>query len=301
MRNMLDGDVIGLLEKTTALVAKSYKALVIYNDDLREQPQSVSFSQGANIGLVQFAANIRMWGTIEKGIKQGQAVYLGLRYAPFPVIGAPVGLALGGGCELLLHCAAVQAYAESYIGLVEVGVGVVPGWGGCTSLLSRWQHAKGAPKGPMPAVAKAFETISTATVSKSAAQAKELMFLRPADGITMNRYRLLADARAKALAMAADYQAPEPVKLKLPGATGRVGVKLVVDGFHKRGIATNHDLTVFEHLANVLTGGDTDYLDTLDEQEVMDLERQAFMALIRTKESQARIKSIIDTGKPLRN
>ena len=301
MRNMLDGDVIGLLEKTTALVAKSYKALVIYNDDLREQPQSVSFSQGANIGLVQFAANIRMWGTIEKGIKQGQAVYLGLRYAPFPVIGAPVGLALGGGCELLLHCDAVQAYAESYIGLVEVGVGVVPGWGGCTSLLSRWQHAKNVPRGPMPAVAKAFETISTATVSKSAAQAKELMFLRPADGITMNRYRLLADARAKALAMAADYQAPEPVKLKLPGATGRVGVKLVVDGFHKRGIATNHDLTVFEHLANVLTGGDTDYLDTLDEQEVMDLERQAFMALIRTKESQARIKSIIDTGKPLRN
>jgi 3-hydroxyacyl-CoA dehydrogenase len=301
MRNMLDGDVIGLLEKTTALVAKGYKALVIYNDDLREQPQSVSFSQGANIGMVQFAANIRMWGTIEKGIKQGQAVYLGLRYAPFPVIGAPVGLALGGGCELLLHCDAVQAYAESYIGLVEVGVGVIPGWGGCTSLLSRWQHGKNVPRGPMPAVAKAFETISTATVSKSAAEAKELMFLRPADGITMNRYRLLADAKARALAMAADYQAPEPPKLKLPGATGRVAVKLVVDGFHKRGIATNHDLTVFEHLANVLTGGDTDYLDTLGEQEVMALERQAFMALIRTKESQARIKSIIDTGKPLRN
>jgi 3-hydroxyacyl-CoA dehydrogenase len=301
MRNMLDADIIGLLEKTTALVAKSYQALVIYNDDLREQPQSVSFSQGANIGLVQFAANIRMWGTIEKGIRQGQAAYLGLRYAPFPVIGAPVGLALGGGCEMLMHCDAVQAYAESYIGLVEVGVGVVPGWGGCTTLLTRWQHAKGAPQGPLPAVAKAFETISTATTSKSAAEAKELMFLRPTDGITMNRYRLLADAKAKALAMVADYHAPEPPVLKLPGPTGRVALKIATESFHKRGLATDHDVTVADHLATVLSGGDTDYLDTLREQDVMDLERQAFMALIRTKESQARIKSIIDTGRPLRN
>jgi 3-hydroxyacyl-CoA dehydrogenase len=301
MRNMLDGDIIGLLEKTTALVAKGYKALVIYNDDLREQPQKVNFSQGANIGLVQFAANIRMWGTIEKAIKQGQAAYLGLRYAPFPVVSAPVGMALGGGAEMLLHSDAVQAYAEAYIGLVEVGVGVVPGWGGCTTLLARWQHAKGAPKGPMPAVAKVFETISTATVAKSAAEAKELLFLRPSDGITMNRYRLLADAKAKALALAADYHAPEPPVFKLPGASGRTALKLATDSFHKRGIATDHDVTVSGHLAQVLTGGDTDYLDVLTEKDVMDLERQAFMTLVRTKESQARIKSIIDTGKPLRN
>jgi 3-hydroxyacyl-CoA dehydrogenase len=301
MRNMLDGDIIGLLEKTTALVAKSYKALVIYNDDLREQPQKVNFSQGANIGLVQFAANIRMWGTIEKAIKQGQAAYLGLRYAPFPVVSAPVGMALGGGAEMLLHSDAVQAYAEAYIGLVEVGVGVVPGWGGCTTLLNRWQHAKGAPKGPMPAVAKVFETISTATVAKSAAEAKELLFLRPADGITMNRYRLLADAKARALQLAVDYHAPEPPVFKLPGATGRTALSLATDSFHKRGIATDHDVTVSGHLANVLTGGDTDYLDVLTEGQIMDLERQAFMTLIRTKESQARIKSIIDTGKPLRN
>ena len=301
MRNMLDGDIIGLLEKTTALVAKSYKALVIYNDDLREQPQKVNFSQGANIGLVQFAANIRMWGTIEKAIKQGQAAYLGLRYAPFPVVSAPVGMTLGGGAEMLLHSDAVQAYAEAYIGLVEVGVGVVPGWGGCASLLTRWQHAKGAPKGPMPAVAKVFETISTATVAKSAAEAKELMFLNPGDGITMNRYRLLADAKAKALKLAVDYHPPEPPVFKLPGATGRTALKLATDSFHKRGIATAHDVTVSGHLANVLTGGDTDYLDVLTEKDVMDLERQAFMTLVRTKESQARIKSIIDTGKPLRN
>jgi 3-hydroxyacyl-CoA dehydrogenase len=301
MRNMLDGDILTLLEKATALVAKSYKALVIYNDILREQPQKVNFSQGANIGLAQFAANIRMWGTIEKNIKHGQAVYLGLRYAPFPVVSAPVGLALGGGCELLLHSDYVQAYAETYCGLVEVGVGLIPGWGGCATMLNRWQHAKDAPKGPMPAVAKVFEIISTATVAKSAVDAKELLFLRPTDGITMNRYRLLADAKAKALQLAANYTPPEPRTVKLPGPAGRVGLKMAVEGFAKRGIATPHDVTVADHLAMVLTGGDTDLIDEVKETELMDLERQAFMTLIRTKESLARIKHIIDTGKPLRN
>jgi 3-hydroxyacyl-CoA dehydrogenase len=301
MRNMLDGDIIGLLEKATALVSKSYKALVIYNDILREQPQKVNFSQGANIGLAQLAANIRMWGMIEKNIKQGQQVYLGLRYAPFPVVSAPVGLALGGGCEMLLHSDHVQAYAETYCGLVEVGVGLIPGWGGCATMLNRWQHAKDMPKGPMPAVAKVFETISTATVAKSAADAKELLFLRPSDGITMNRYRLLADAKAAALKLAANYTKPEPTTVKLPGPAGRVGLKMVVEGFAKRGIATPHDVTVSDHLAMVLTGGDTDLLDEVKETDLMDLERQAFMTLIRTKESQARIKAIIDTGRPLRN
>jgi 3-hydroxyacyl-CoA dehydrogenase len=129
----------------------------------------------------------------------------------------------------------------------------------------------------------------------------ELKFLRATDRITMNRDRLLADAKARALELAHGYQAPEPVPLKLPGATGRVALAMATDSFHKRGIATNHDVTVSAHLADVLTGGDADYLDELQETDVMDLERKNFMALIRTKESQARIKSIIDTGKPLRN
>jgi 3-hydroxyacyl-CoA dehydrogenase len=153
----------------------------------------------------------------------------------------------------------------------------------------------------MPAVAKVFETISTATVAKSAADAKELLFLRPTDGITMNRYRLLADAKAKALQLAANYTPPEPRTVKLPGPAGRVGLKMAVEGFAKRGIATPHDVTVADHLAMVLTGGDTDLIDEVKETELMDLERQAFMTLIRTKESLARIKHIIDTGKPLRN
>ena len=301
VRNMLDAEILGLLEKTLALTAKSYKALVIYNDNAREQPQKVNFSQGANIGLAYMWANIRLWNKIEANIKDGQELYRKMRYAPFPVIGAPVGLALGGGCEMLLHCSAVQAYAESYIGLVEAGVGVVPGWGGCATMLTRWQYDKQMPKGPMPAVAKVFEIISTATVSRSAAEAMELKFLRPTDGITMNRDRLLADAKAKALALMENYAPPEPLPLRLPGAAGRVALKMAVEGFHNRGIATDHDVTVAAALADVLTGGETDYLDELTESDVMDLERKSFMALARTKETQARIKSIVDTGRPLRN
>ena len=300
--NMLDGDVLGILEKTVALVGKSYKALVLYNDDLREAPHKTNFSTGANIGMAYMMANIRLWGKIEGSMKDGQKLYQAMRYARFPIVGAPAGRALGGGCEMLLHCSAVQAYAESYIGLVEVGVGLVPGWGGCATMLTRWSQDKQQPKGPMPAVAKVFEIVSTATVSRSAAEAIELKFLRATDGITMNRDRLLADAKARALAMVAEnYTPPEPPVLNLPGATGRVALKMAVDGFHARGVATDHDVTVSAALAEVLTGGDTDYLDPMTEDDVMALERKSFMGLIRTKESQARIKSIIDTGKPLRN
>jgi len=301
-RRMLDGDVLGILEKAMALVAKSHKALVLYNDDPREMPNNVNFSQGANLVSAMMAISIRLWGKIESSIKDGQKLYTAMRYAPFPIVGAPVGRALGGGCEMLMHCSAVQAYAESYIGLVEVGVGLIPGWGGCASLLTRWQYDKNMPKGPMPAVAKVFEIVSQATVSRSAAEAIELKFLSPTDGITMNRDRLLADAKARALAMAANYTPPETLPLTLPGPSGRVALSMAVEGFHKRGIATDHDVTVSGALAEVLSGGpNADHLTPVSESEVMDLERGAFMSLIRTKESQARIKSILTTGKPLRN
>jgi 3-hydroxyacyl-CoA dehydrogenase len=301
VRNMLDADVLGILEKALALTGASHKALVLYNDDPREQPQKVNFSQGANIGMVALTANIRLWGKLEAGMKDGQKLYQAMRYAPFPIIGAPVGMALGGGCEMLLHCAAVQAYAESYIGLVEAGVGLVPGWGGCATMLARWQADQQAPKGPMPAVAKVFETISTAQVSRSAAQAMEMKFLNAADGISMNRDRLLADAKAKALSMLEGYEPPEAPVLRLPGAAGRVALKMAVDGMAARGLATPHDITVSAALAEVLTGGDAEWIDPLTENDVMALERKAFMTLIKTKESQARLKSIVDTGKPLRN
>jgi 3-hydroxyacyl-CoA dehydrogenase len=292
--NSLDDQIITLLGKTIALVQEKYKALVIYNE-------GGNFSVGANLGLAMFAANIAAWSEIEKLIAGGQQVYKALKYAPFPVVAAPAGMALGGGCEILLHSDAIQAHAESYIGLVECGVGVVPGWGGCKEMLSRWATSGLLPRGPMPAASKVFETVSTATVSKSAAEAKELLFLRPADGITMNRYRLLADAKALALKLAVGYTPPQPVELKLPGAAGKLAFNMAVEGFHQRGIATDHDLVVGAELAGVLSGGDADIIDIVHEDDVLTLERAAFMKLMKTPATLARIEHMLVTGKPLRN
>jgi 3-hydroxyacyl-CoA dehydrogenase len=210
-------------------------------------------------------------------------------------------MALGGGCEILLHSAAVQAHAESYLGLVECGVGVVPAWGGCKEMLSRWTKSGLLPHGPMPAASKVFETVSTATVSKSAANAMELLYLRPDDGITMNRYRLLADAKARALELADNYTPPQPVDLQLPGPAGRLAFRMAAEGFHERGIATDHDMVVSDALAEVLTGGGADLVDTVSEDQLLSLERAAFMRLMKTEGTLARIEHMLVTGKPLRN
>jgi len=210
-------------------------------------------------------------------------------------------MALGGGCEMLLHAGAVQAHAESYIGLVECGVGVLPAWGGCAAMLERWQADPHTPRGPMPAVAKVFEMLSTATVSRSAAEAKGLKFLRESDGITMNRDRLLADAKAKALTLLATHAPPEPHDLTLPGPSGKVALKMAVHDFRKRGLATAHDAVVADALASVLSGGAADPTEPVNTHKVLDLEREGFMKLIRTEATLARIEHVLETGKPLRN
>ncbi len=292
--NSLDEGIIALLGKTVALVKEKYKALVIYNE-------GQNFSVGANLGTALFAANIAAWGEIERALATGQQVYKQLKYAPFPTVAAPAGMALGGGCEILLHSSAVQAHAESYIGLVECGVGVIPGWGGCKEMLLRWKVSGKLPGGPMPTPAKVFETVSTATTSKSAAEAKELLYLRPTDGITMNRDRLLADAKAKALALVDGYKPPEPQEIQLPGPSGALAMRLAAEGFHKRGIATDHDLVVATALAEVLAGGDTDLMDQVSEDKLLNLERAGFMKLIKTGATLARVEHTLTTGKPLRN
>ena len=292
--NALDADSLGLLGQALALAAKSCKGMVIHNE-------GESFSVGANLGVAMFAANVAAWPVIAQQVAGGQAAYKALKYAPVPVVGAPSGMALGGGCEGLLHCSAVQAHAETYMGLVEVGVGLLPGWGGCKELLGRWQGAPGLPRGPMPAVAKVFEVISTAQVSKSAAQARGLGFLRPTDAITMNRDRLLFDAKQRVLALADGYQPPKAFEYSLPGPGGRAALDLAVEGFAAAGKATPHDMVVSKQVARVLTGGDADPLDVLTEDDVTALEREAFMALVRTPASLARTEHMLATGKPLRN
>ena len=292
--NAMDPHILGMIQQAISLIAKNYKALVIYNE-------GSNFSVGANLGLLLFAANIASWDQIESMVKGGQETYKAMKYAPFPIVGAPAGMALGGGCEVLLHCSAVQAHAETYMGLVEVGVGVIPGWGGCKEMLQRWVTNKKRPGGLLPPVIKCFEMISTATVSKSAQEAQDYLFLRPHDAITMNRDRLLADAKARALAMVEGYQAPEPIEINLPGPTARVAMEMAVRDFQSMGKATPHDGVVSNQLAYVLSGGDTDMLDKVSEEQLLQLERTAFMNLLRTRNTLARMETMLETGKPLRN
>ena len=292
--NALDGDVMQLIIKALPLVQSQYKAMVVYND-------ADSFSAGANLGLALFAVNIAAWSEIEKLVAGGQMAYKGLKYAPFPVVGAPAGLAVGGGCEILLHCDAIQAHAELYTGLVECGVGLIPGWGGNGEMLDRARKARMMPRGPMPPVAKVFEQVSTATVSKSAAEARELLFLRPEDAITMNRDRLLYDAKQKALSLVDGYTPPEAPVFQLPGTSGRVALSMAAEGFRKQGKATDYDMVVSDALATVLTGGDADVVDTVTEQDLLRIERETFMRLVREPRSIARVEAMMETGKPLRN
>ena len=294
--NSLDPEIMALYKKTIKLVKgdESLKALVIYND-------GYNFSVGANLGLFLFAANIALWPEIERQIEDGQKTYMALKQAPFPVVAAPSGMALGGGCEILLHADAVQAHAETYTGLVEVGVGIIPGWGGCKEVLLRLQNHPRLPRGPMPAVAKAFEMIGTAQVAKSAAEALEMGLFKKSDNITMNRDRLLADAKANALSMVPDYAPPEDQELVLPGPTGRAAMHLALHDLALKGMATPHDQVVAGALSEVLTGGDTDMTETVSEKELLKLERTWFMTLARTQGTLARMEHMLDTGKPLRN
>jgi 3-hydroxyacyl-CoA dehydrogenase len=292
--NALDDQVVALINEAIAVVGERFKALVVYNE-------ASNFSAGANLGAAMFAVGAGLWDMVEASVAGGQQAYKALKYAPFPVVSAPAGLALGGGCEILLHSDAVQAHAETYAGLVECGVGLVPGWGGNGEMLDRWTKSRTLPNGPMPVLTKVFQSISTAVVAKSAAEAKEMMILRKDDGITMNRDRLLADAKAKALSLVEGYVAPEKPTFRLAGKSGRTGLNMAVSDFHKKGMATDYDLVVADRLAEVLTGGEADLVDTVTEDQLLDLERAAFMASVKDPRTQARVVHMLQTGKPLRN
>jgi len=295
-QNSIDFDIIQMMEKAIDLCeGSSYKALVIHNE-------GTNFSVGANIGLALFAANVAMWELIAQLVEKGQSVYQRLKYSNFPVVAAPTGMALGGGCEVLLHSNAVQAHGESYVGLVEVGVGLVPAWGGCKEMLRRWLSEAGRFGGSMVAVGKVFEIIGTAQVAKSAYEALEMKYFdKEHTAITMNKDRLLADAKAKALSMVEGFKAPEKVELSLPGGTAKVAMSMAVKGFVKAGKASPYDEEIAKRLAVILSGGDTDPTDTEDEDYILELERTAFMTLIRDPRTLARMESILVTGKPLRN
>ena len=296
--NTIDPEIMAMIRRIVTTVGDGsgqYKALVIYND-------GDNFSVGANLGLAMFLMNIASWDALEQSVADGQATYAALQRAPFPVVSAPAGMALGGGTEILLHSDAVQASAESYIGLVEAGVGIVPGWGGCKEMVLRHvAPLQGDAAKAMAAMGQVFQTIAMAKTSTSAADARALGFLRNTDGITMNRQRLLADAKARALALVPGYTPPAARSVSLPGARGRgmmmAGVKAMADA----GKATPHDVIVAGHLASVLSGGDADGSTPLDDTALLALERSHFMQLVHTSGTLARVEHMLATGKPLRN
>lgn len=292
--NSLNPLTLRMINQSVRVVRNGFKGLVVYNE-------ASNFSVGANIYLASLAARFGAWFVIRGLLRKGQESYANLKQAPFPVVAAPSGMALGGGCELLLHSDAVQAHAETYVGLVEAAVGFVPGWGGCKEMIWRWAAAEDRAGGPMPPIIKVFETIGMATVAKSAAEAQDLKFLRASDGITMNRDRLLADAKAKAIELAKGYAPPEESDIYLPGPTAKAAMGLAIDNFRLSGKATPHDAVVGKHLAEVLSGGDTDITESLSTEQMLALERKVFMQLVKKPATLARVRHMLKTGKPLRN
>ena len=210
-------------------------------------------------------------------------------------------MTLGGGCEIALHAARVQAAAESYIGLVEVGVGLIPAGGGTKELLARAMEAQPAGD-PLPAVQRVFETIGFATVSTSGPDAMRIGYLREGDEITMNRDRLLADAKAQALAMATDYRPAQPRQAIRVGGEGVLAaLKLGVHLAWRAGRISDHDAVIGRKLAWILAGGNLLHPSTLTEQQLLDLEREAFLSLCGERKTMERIAHTLKTGKPLRN
>jgi 3-hydroxyacyl-CoA dehydrogenase len=283
-----------LTEATNQCETGNYEGVVIGND-------GSNFSAGANLGLSSFVSNVGAWEEAEKFIFGGQIAFMMLKHGNFPVVGASSGLAIGGGCEVLLACDAVQAHSESYIGLVEVGVGLVPAWGGCKEMITRWNNDIEQPKGPMATIMKIFQNIGTAKVATSAQEAKEMHFLRDEDKITMNRARVLCEAKELCVIMAQNYEAPLPSEHYLPGPSGKAALDLAVNDLVKAGHATPHDVVVTKELSYILSGGNTDPTDTVSDDKLLEMEKESILKLMKTEGTMDRVEHMLTTGRPLRN
>jgi len=302
--NSIDEGIIEMLRYVVEEGQKQFRAVVIGNE-------AADFSAGANLLLVLMGSRQGEWKLLEGAINGLQQAHQLLKYSPIPIVAAPSGRALGGGCEIIMHSNHARAHAESYIGLVEVGVGLVPAGGGCKELLLRYGaslESQLARKtgGPFTPARRAFEIIAVATVSTSALEAQELRFLRKSDAITVNRDLLLRDAKADALRLAeakeaGTWQPAQPTMMILPGPGARMVLEQQIDNLLLMGKVSEHDAVVGHHLARVLTGGDCSPVTPITEQQVLDLEREAFLSLCGMEKTQDRMQAILMTGKPLRN
>jgi 3-hydroxyacyl-CoA dehydrogenase len=296
--NTMGAGVLAMIRKGLDRVADGkYVGLVIGNDDPR------AYSAGADLGAVVAQVQAGDWKGLDEMVRYFQEGAQLVRRAPFPVVAAPFGLTLGGGAEYALHADRIQAHAELYMGLVEAGVGLIPAGGGTKELLFRFTEelVPYDEADPFEAVKRAFKVIAMATTSTSALEARTLGFLRPvADRITMNRDRLIADAKARVLDLAPDYVAPPPRTITALGKEALGNLMYAGWAMREGGQITDHEVRIARELAYVLSGGDGPPR-VVTEQDVLDLEREAFLRLLGTKETQERIAYTLKTGKPLRN
>ncbi len=304
--NSLGGDIVGLISQTLKAdgYGDGFDAFVISND-------ADNFSVGANVVLLLMSIQEEEWDDVDVAIRQFQGMTQAIKFSPKPVVVAPFGLTLGGGTEISLHAAARQPHAELYAGLVEVGVGLLPGGGGCKEMLLRAVDQAGSirPGGRgesvelMEAVKKVFEIIATGKVATSACEARGLGFLRESDNITMNRERVLADAKARALELVrGGYEPPPPrADIPAPGENVLAALRLGVHIMRQGDFITDHEVKIATKVAEVLCGGNVTSGTPVSEQYVLDLEREAFKSLCGERKTQERIQYTLKTGKTLRN
>ncbi len=282
--NSLGEDSIGMMYAGLEELEKNFAAMVIAND-------GENFSVGANLMMMLLGAQEGEWDEINAAVNRFQQVNMALKYAPKPVVSAPFARTLGGGCEIVLHTARPQASAELYMGLVEVGVGLIPGGGGCKELLLRLKDPR-----------KVFELIGMAKVSSSADDAKKLGLLDRAAPISMNPERLIGDAKALALSLASNYAPPTPRNdIKFSGEAGFSLLKLGAWSMRQGHFISDHDVVIAEKLGKILTGGNLTGEPVVSEQYLLDLEREAFLSLCGMPKTQERMQFMLKTGKPLRN
>jgi len=303
--NAIGEDIIAMIHKSADIVSKDFDGMIIAND-------GTNFSAGANLVMVLFAAQEEEWDDLDFAIKSLQDALMKLKYLDKPVVGAPAGMTLAGGCEVCLAADRVRYAAETYMGLVEVGVGLIPAGGGCKELVIRnTEHLFEVGKGGvyqkqielMPFVARAFENIALAKVSTSGPEAVKLGYLRSTDKMTVNRDYLMEDAKKMVLAMNMEgYTPSKPLEeIRVAGENTLAMIKLAIWTLHEQGYATDHDVTVSQKVAHVLCGGNLIPDTKVSEQYLLDLEREAFLSLCGDPKTQARIQHMLNTGKPLRN
>ncbi len=295
--NTIDDDVVKMMNEGVVEAEKNFEALVIGNDGQH-------FGAGANLMLIFMGAQQQQWDMIGGAIKALQDALQGLRYARVPVVAAPFQFTFGGCAELAMAADACEAHAETYMGLVEVGAGLVPAGGGCLRMVERWIGPVADVKevDPLPLIGQASLNIATAKVATGAEEARLLRYLLSSDGISLNRDRLLFHAKNRALGLArAGYRPPRPQFLSAVGLDAAETIGMRVWSMQEGGFASEHDALIARKLAHILCGGNVLAGTQLTEQHYLDLEREAFLSLCGEEKTQARIQSLLMNNKPLRN